>query len=151
MSYQKTTSRKIGQAELAFSEAFERLKSNAPIRLNLDSRVSQNNVAKEAGCDPSALRKTRYPSLISEIQRWCQEKYKDEIPSKRKNNLVKRRKNRDVKKMAEDFKLQRDLLASMLLEADIKILALLKENARLSELVPSSNVRQLHEHRRTDK
>lgn len=56
-------------AEQRFREAFERLKSGCPELLPPGSLVSQNNVALEAGCTPSALRKERFPTLVSDIQR----------------------------------------------------------------------------------
>lgn len=51
-------------AEQRFRLAFERLKANKPNVLNPGSVVSQNNVAREAKCDPSALRKSESP-LVS--------------------------------------------------------------------------------------
>lgn len=60
----------MSKAELDFSAAFERLKSGNALILPPGSSVSQNNVAKEAGKDPSALRKSRYPKLIADIQAW---------------------------------------------------------------------------------
>ncbi|WP_318351643.1 hypothetical protein [Klebsiella pneumoniae] len=51
-----------------YRAAFERLKSNKPERLPKGTPVSQNNVAKEAGSDPSALKKARFPLLIAEIK-----------------------------------------------------------------------------------
>ena len=59
---------KKASAEQEFRAAYERLKINKPIRLDRGSEVTQNNVAREAGCDPSALKKDRYPLLVSEIQ-----------------------------------------------------------------------------------
>lgn len=60
----------MSKAELDFSAACERLKSGNTLILPPGSPVSQNNVAKEAGRDPSALRKSRYPKLIADIQAW---------------------------------------------------------------------------------
>ncbi|MFH6566068.1 hypothetical protein [Pseudomonas kulmbachensis] len=57
-------------AEHEFRAAFERLKVGSAMRLEAGSNVSQNNVAKEAGRDPSALKKSRYPKLIADIQEW---------------------------------------------------------------------------------
>ncbi len=57
-------------AETLFREAFERLKSNQPEVLHTNTPVSQNSVAKEARRDPSALKKSRFPSLILEIQEY---------------------------------------------------------------------------------
>ena len=53
-----------------YNAAFERLKHNRPERLPKGALVSQNNVAKEAGSDPSALKKSRFPLLIAEIQKY---------------------------------------------------------------------------------
>lgn len=44
-------------AEANFREAVERLKVDAGKLLPMGTPVSQNNVAKEAGCDPTALKK----------------------------------------------------------------------------------------------
>lgn len=60
----------MGKAELDFSAAFERLKYGNTLILPPGSPVSQNNVAREAGRDPSALRKSRYPKLVADIQAW---------------------------------------------------------------------------------
>jgi len=56
--------------------------------------------------------------------------------------LSQRKRNRSLKERIEDMKAQRDSLASMLVEADAKILELTLENARLRALahVPSSKV-----------
>ena len=59
-------------AEQRFRQAFERLKANKPKVLEVGTPVSQNNVAKEAGCDPSALRKSRFPALVREIQAYLE-------------------------------------------------------------------------------
>lgn len=48
--------------------------------------MSQNNVAKEEGCDPTALRKARFPTLEREIQAYV-ELTKDAEPSKRQTAL----------------------------------------------------------------
>ena len=56
-------------AEQRFREAFKRLKNGCPQLLPVGALVSQNNVAQEAGCTPSALRRERFPTLVAEIQR----------------------------------------------------------------------------------
>lgn len=61
----------MGKAELDFSASFERLKYGNTLILPPGSPVSQNNVAREAGRDPSALRKSRYPKLVADIQGGC--------------------------------------------------------------------------------
>jgi predicted RNase H-like nuclease (RuvC/YqgF family) len=102
-------------------------------------------VAKEAGCDPSALRKSRYPALIAEIQRWLATNRPQAPVSERQTLLSQRKRNRSLKERIEDMKTQRDSLASLLVEADAKILELTLENARLRAQVPSSKVTPIHQ------
>lgn len=140
MSSSSNSTPAIGGAEKAFREAFDRLKRGKHERLPKGALVSQNNVAKEAGCDPSALKKSRYPSLISEIQRWIADHAPDAPPSPRKKLFAQRSRNRSLREKIEAQKIQRDHALSLLGEADAKILDLTVENARLQALLPSSNV-----------
>jgi len=135
----------VKKAEMAFREAFERLKKNRPETLSKNSVVSQNNVAKEAGCDPSALRKSRYPGLVAEIQRWLETNRPEAPLSSRQIVISQRKRNRSLKVRIEDIRAQRDSLASLLVEADAKILELTLENARLRSEVPSYNVTRIHQ------
>lgn len=130
----------VGRAEKAFREAFERLKRDQPARLKKGTPVSQSNVAKEAGCDPSALRKSRYPSLIAEIQRWVAENPTVLPASPRQTLLAQRSRNRSLRDKIEALKAQRDHALSLLVEADARILDLTIENTRLQALKPRSNV-----------
>jgi hypothetical protein len=134
----------VSKAEMAFREAFERLKKNRPETLAKNSVVSQDNVAKEAGCDPSALRKSRYPGLVAEIQLWLETNRPQSPLSSRQIVISQRKRNRPLKQRIEDMKAQRDSLASLLVEADAKILELTLENARLRSEVPSYNVTRIH-------
>ena len=70
-----------------YRAAFERLKSNKPERLPKGTPVSQNNVAKEAGSDPSALKKARFPLLIAEIQKYVEGHAEQRPPSVRQVSL----------------------------------------------------------------
>lgn len=129
-----------GRAEQAFRDAFERLKLGKPERLTKGTPVSQNNVAKEAGCDPSALRKSRYPSLIAEIQQWVQDHPSGPKDSPRQAVLRQRSRNRSLKEKYDAVKQQRDHALSLLAEADAMILDLTMEVARLQALAPTRNV-----------
>lgn len=130
----------VGRAEKAFREAFDRLKHSKPDRLPKGTLVSQNNVAKEAGCDSSALRKSRYPSLIAEIQRWIEDHIPDAPTSPRQTLLAQRARNRSLREKLDALKVQRDHAYSLLVEADARILDLTVENARLHALLPATNV-----------
>lgn len=125
------SSREFGKAELAFREAFGRLKIGYPLVVPSGSRVTQNNVAREAGCDPSALKKARFPKLVEEIQRWSDEHSQLESPTSRQKLMSQRSKNRTLKEQIQALKEQRDHALSILLEADAKILELSMENRRL--------------------
>lgn len=125
-------------AEQNFREAFERLKSNNPKICPVGTPVTQNNVAREAGTDPSALKKNRFPTLIVEIQQYV---LTIEAPtSNRQKELIKKKKNRGLKERLEDVTKQRDSLASMLAEADLTILELKDKLKHYEDAKIESNV-----------
>lgn len=137
-------------AEQRFREAFERLKLGVPQVLPKGTHVSQNNVAKEAGCDdPSALRKSRFPLLVIAIQEWVAAHKGEQQPSERQHLLKQRRKNRDTRETIADLKKQRDMAASLLADADLRILELTAKvadlQAELDQLQPSARVIKLSE------
>ncbi|MBA6112901.1 hypothetical protein H4C48_21320 [Pseudomonas asiatica] len=119
-------------AEQRFRLAFERLKTNKPNVLNPGSVVSQNNVAREAECDPSALRKSRFPSLIREIQAYIEINTQDR-PSKRKELLRQRGLRADMKKRLEEVIAQRDVAQSQLISAQRRVIELTFELQSVKE------------------
>lgn len=131
-----------------YQAAFERLKANKPTRLAKGTLVSQNNVAREAGSDPSALRKSRFPTLIAEIQRYVTSQESRGALSARATRADQRRKRRSLKDRLDEVARQRDMLASKLCEADVTILALRAQIEQLAKYAPENNViplRQVHE------
>lgn len=116
----------IGDAEKLFRDAFERLKRDKPTTLTRGTPVTQNNVAKEAGRDPSALRKARYPRLIREIQKWIEDN--GNAPRNRASSasLLKgaRDKNRQLKERIEELTRQRDTAMARLVIAEETVLDL---------------------------
>ncbi|CAB5682865.1 hypothetical protein EX227_15685 [Providencia rettgeri] len=133
--------RKVSKAELKFREAFERLKVGKPDILPKGTPLSQNNVAKEAGVDPSALRRARFPELVADIQAWI-ESHKDEAAQKspRQMMLAQRSRNRDLLEKVKVLEEQRDKALGQLLDAQFRILELTLENQRLQAQLPASNV-----------
>lgn len=123
-----------------YRAAFERLKADVPERLTRGSLVSQNNVAKEAGSDPSALKKSRFPFLIDEIKQYVEEQAQNRSPSVRQVRLKARAKNRDLRVRIEELIQQRDHLASLLSEADATILELYDRITELERDLPPSNI-----------
>jgi hypothetical protein len=120
----------VGKAEKTFREAFERLKLGRTERVPKCTAISQNNVAKEAGCDPSALRKSRYPVLINEIQQWIKQHTSVSPQSTYQLTVVRRKQNRTLKEKIIELKAQRDHVSSLLTEANSKILDLTNELSR---------------------
>lgn len=116
-------------AENLFRESFERLKKNKPIILTKGSSVSQNNVAREAGRDPSALKKDRYPLLVLEIQEYIS------AIELQNNDQVKKNDNRTrtLKKKLSDCQLQRDKLSSIVLAQNALIEELQQKISQLEE------------------
>lgn len=130
----------VGDAEKLFQDAFERLKCNKPIRVPRGTPVSQNNVAKEAGRDPSALRKSRYPRLIRAIQKWIEDNGNAPRARASSASLIKgaRDKNRQLQARLEEVTRQRDNAMARLVVAEEAILDLHRKlqdyKARLGEV-----------------
>lgn len=118
-------------AEGSFRSAFQRLKTDTPSILSKGTPISQNNVAREAGLDPSALKKARFPELVAEIQQWIHANTNVNCTLIRKNTNSQRKKNRTLKQQIVDLKIQRDRVATLLVDADILILQLTNENMNL--------------------
>lgn len=114
-------------AEQVFREAFARLKQNKPIALPVDSPVTQNNIAREAGRDPSALKRDRYPLLILEIQAYIQSQ--GEMLKKKQRTTDNR--SRTEKQQLADCRRQRDKMASIVAAQNSYIEELLNEIERL--------------------
>ncbi|MCO6055543.1 hypothetical protein NG726_02485 [Pseudomonas sp. MOB-449] len=127
-----------GKAEREFREAFYRLRDRKPKLLPVDTPISQNNVAKEAGKDPSALRKSRYPELIREIQDWVAvnstKNHEKEIISSLRDTVAGLKSR--IRQLTED----RDLAQSLLVQAHDRIVVLSKQNEEMASKLPSSNV-----------
>nr|WP_180205524.1 hypothetical protein [Pseudomonas sp. SbOxS1]NYU05639.1 hypothetical protein [Pseudomonas sp. SbOxS1] len=123
-----------------YRAAFERLKINKPERLPRGTPVTQNNVAKEAGSDPSALKKSRFPLLIVEIKTYIEQHAESRPPSPNQVNVLARQKRRALRDRINQVAQQRDQLASLLVEADAKIVELYDRIAELEAQLPTSNI-----------
>lgn len=138
-----TPSQQTGsRAEAKFRDAFERLKRGKPTILAKGTIVSQNNVAREAGVDPSALRRVRFPVLVAEIQKWIEKTVK-ESPSKRRTEMSRRAKNRGLREQLEVSRAERDDALSKLVDAEATIVDLVTENRRLRAQLPPQKVTPL--------
>ena len=120
-------------AEGRFRLAFERLKAGKPSVLPKGATVSQNNVAREAGCaDPGALKKSRYPELIREIQAYV-ELHPVEEDSVRKESKDRRNARRSLQEELVEARQQRDMAQSVLVSADRRIIELTERNRDLQQ------------------
>jgi hypothetical protein len=134
----------VGRAERQFREAFERLKQCKPQLLPKGTKLTQNNVAKEAGAVPSALRRARFPLLVEEIQAWITEHSEDDSQrSPRQKILAQRGRNRGLRERITELEVQRDDALGKLVCAEARIVELTIENERLTAQVPSPNVTPL--------
>lgn len=144
MSSTEVKPRKLSKAEIKFREAFERLKVGKPNILPKGTVLSQNNVAKETGVDPSALRRTRFPELVAEIQAWIEENKEDLVQkTPRQMVLAQRSRNRDLNEQIKALKEQRDNALSTLIDAQRSIVELTLENEKLKARVPAINASRL--------
>jgi hypothetical protein len=100
----------MSKAENLFRAAYERLKANEPINLPKGTPVTQNNVAKEAGNHPTALKKDRYPMLVREIQDHLKQQEIDGDIIQKKKKL---RKQRVLEERLADCQKQRSKLLSI--------------------------------------
>jgi hypothetical protein len=114
-------------AEDSFRGAFDRLKRGKTTILPSGSPVTQNNVAREAGRDPSALKKDRYPLLVLEIQAYIASKSEQTKAGKRTTD----NRARTDKKRLTDYRKQIDRLSSIVAAQDSTIEGLLDEIERL--------------------
>lgn len=123
MPYQPVESQ---SAEDRFRQAFERLKVGEPKALQQGAPVTQNNVAREAGCDPSALKKARFPALVREIQAYI-ELHPENNNSESQKDKKKRAANRSMRERMQDAIRQRDQVQSILASANMRIIELSEE------------------------
>jgi hypothetical protein len=111
-----------GSAEDRFRAAFERLKSDTPTHIARGSALTQNNIAREAGLDPSALKKSRFPELIQDIQNWKKSEQPGQSQLKPNHKIAKRHSS--SKQKLSLMKKQRDIALQLLAEADSLIIIL---------------------------
>lgn len=116
----------VQSAEERFRQAFERLKAGDPKLLQRGTPVTQNNIAREAGCDPSALKKTRFPTLIREIQAYI-ELHQQQARSTAQETKKRRAIKRSVEERLADAVRQRDQAQSILASAHVRIMELIVE------------------------
>lgn len=136
--------RVVSRAERQFREAFDRLKAGRPQNIPKGKKLSLASVAQEAGLVRSALKRSRFPELYSEIEQWV-EAHKDDpdqgTPYKR--SLVARAANRDLRKRNEEMRKQRDHAVAQVVILAERVLELTIENQRYRAQLELDNVKPL--------
>jgi len=119
-------------AEERFRQAFERLKAGDPKVLKPGTPVTQNNVAREASCDASALKKARFPALVREIQAYIELHPED---GRIAGSKAKRQRaaNRSIHERLKDAIRQRDQAQSILVSANMRIVELTEQVQSLQQ------------------
>lgn len=130
-------------AEMRFRHAFERIKNGEPKVLESGTVVTQNNVAREAGCDPSALKKSRFPALIREIQAYV-ELHKVDHKSRHQEKVKLGSRRRTLEERLADALRQRDSAQSLVASANRRIVELTQQvhslQRQIDELAPPPTV-----------
>ena len=140
------------RAEIRFLEAFERLKSGEPNLLPKGSAVTKNNVAREAGVDPSALRADRFPDVVSAILQWKEANRKEHKSDGEAREATQHRHNKRLRhRIQADALVQRDEALSKLADAELAIVKLTNEIARLRGNEPPSTVTLLEPRNRQNR
>jgi small-conductance mechanosensitive channel len=130
-------------AETRFRQAFDRIKNGEPKVLVRGAAVTQNNVAREAGCDPSALKKSRFPALVREIQAYVDLRTADH-PSQGQAHIKLRSSRRTLQERLDDALKQRDMAQSLSASANRRIVELTLQvqslRRQIDELAPPPTV-----------
>lgn len=126
-------------ADQRFRAAFDRLKSGIPRLVAKGSPVSQNNVAKEAGVDPSALKLSRHPALIREIQAYVE--IAGQRDADKRARIAKRgRAREEMAAQVLRLTIERDEAQSKSISAQRFLLEVIQERdrlrARIEEMLP---------------
>lgn len=143
---------RMSKAEVRFREAFVRLIDGNPVRLPKGASVSVANVGRESGLDPSALKKSRFPELVEEIQKWAAENPgSKETPTARQRLLANRASSRELKERLRDVQMQRDRALAKCVLLESKVLELTLELGRLNNALPQDNIVTIASRRRTSR
>lgn len=112
-------------AEERYRDAFERLKLGRAKNVPTCTIVSLASVAREAGSEPSALKRSRYPLLAEEILDWSIRSRKSTVGCETKLSASRKKIQRLEAKLRE-VQEQRDRAVNLLLAAEQKLLARLR-------------------------
>lgn len=119
MSYESSSSQAKTSAESRYRAAFERLKQGRPVIVPMDTAISLASVAREAGSDPSSIKRSRYPDLAHEISQFTSTDSSSTLDPKL---AAARRKIQRLESRLRDVQRQRDHAISLLLAAERELM-----------------------------
>ncbi|EOG3619010.1 hypothetical protein G7017_11040 [Pseudomonas fulva] len=135
-------------AEEEYRKAFKRIIEGKPIRISKHAKLTLANIAREAGNDPSALKKSRYPTFIAEVEEY------NSSPSptvKRSDRSLTaqltaaRAENNALRERCTELAAERDIAHSKVLNLQ---LALIEKCQELEEYIGPSSIAVLDQHAR---
>ena len=135
-------------AEQEFRAAWQRIKDGKPIRITVGAPATLANIAREAGKDPSSLKRSRYPLLVHEVE--TDNQLIAELPASVDRSLSSqlngaRDENRRILLDMDVLRAERDALKSQVLNLQ---LALLEKTQQLDVYIGPVSIASLDHHRR---
>ncbi len=124
-------------AEVEYRKAFNRIIEGKAVRVDKTASPTLANIAREAGKDPSALKKSRYPGFISEVESFNQVSgsVKDETDRSLTAQLKSaRQENKRLREEYELLSIERDQSHSRVLNLQQAIVELSFEIERRSNI-----------------
>lgn len=124
-------------AEVEYRKAFNRIIEGKAVRVGKTASPTLANIAREAGKDPSALKKSRYPGFIGEVEAFNQvsSSVKDETDRSLTAQLKSaRQENKRLREEYELLSIERDLSHSRVLNLQQAIVELSFEIERRSNI-----------------
>lgn len=132
-------------AEAEYRQAFKRIVDGKTVRVDKMASPTLANIAREAGKDPSALKKSRYPSFIGEVELFNEMACSVRGGADRSLSAQLQAARQENKRLREDYELlsaERDQSHSRVLNLQQAIVEL------SSEVEGRSNISILDQHMR---
>jgi hypothetical protein len=124
-------------AEVEYRKAFKRIIEGKAIRIDKTASPTLANIAREAGKDPSALKKSRYPGFIGEVESFNQVASSVREEADRSLTAQLKSARQENKRLREDYELlsiERDQCHSRVLNLQQAIVELSFEIERRSNI-----------------
>lgn len=124
-------------AEVEYRKAFKRIIEGKAVRVDKTASPTLANIAREAGKDPSALKKSRYPGFIGEVESFNEIASSVREEADRSLTAQLKSARQENKRLREDYELlivERDQSHSRVLNLQQAIVELSFEIERQSNI-----------------